>query len=195
MRFLLVLLSLLATPFMVSAAQQSRGDNGRALGRNGDQGLGHNDAHCAQRVAQHPGKDINKCEPARPLPPPPVTPPPPPPPPVEPPPPPPPPVPAGTSAIDGRAYNNITGRPGLANWVVTLTGTVNRTAATSTTGTYAFTGLPAGDYVVCLAVQDGWVMTMPGSWGPVCPTGFGYVFTLADLNSASFVNFAVVVAP
>jgi len=189
MRFFLVLLGLLVAPFALSVAQ----------------GQGHSASQCAALRAKLSTTPANaqalvsalkKCPappPADDPPAPPADDPPPPPPPADDPPPAP--EPTGTSAIDGRAYNNITGRPGLVNWTVVLSGTVNRTAATNATGNYAFAGLPAGDYTVCLAVQDGWVMTMPGSWGPACPTGFGYFFSLADMNSATFVNFAVVVAP
>src|SRR3989475_2017579 len=82
MRVLMVLVALVATPFLVGAAQ----------------GLGHDAAHCAKRAEQHPGKEINKCAslpgdpPPPPVQPPPVQPPPVQPPPVQPPPVQPPPV-------------------------------------------------------------------------------------------------------
>src|SRR5690242_4251553 len=48
MRVLIVALALVATPFVAGVSQ----------------GLGHDAAHCARRAEQHPGKDINKCDPA-----------------------------------------------------------------------------------------------------------------------------------
>ena len=53
MRVLIVLFGLVATPFLVGVSQ----------GQSGLPGRGHDDAHCAKRLAQHPGKDINKCDP------------------------------------------------------------------------------------------------------------------------------------
>lgn len=168
MRFLLVLFALLAAPFALSVAQ----------------GQSHSTAHCAAlgavlkstpANAQALASALKKCPSAE-LPPP--------------------PPPAGTVAIDGRAtYMTPTGRQGLVNWVVTLSGTVNTTKATDGSGNYAFTGLPAGHYAVCLEVQAGWVLTSPGSWGAQCPTGFGYFFTLADMESATWVTFTAAVAP
>src|SRR5437879_13287628 len=48
MRVLPILLALVATPFVAGVSQ----------------GLGHDAAHCARRADQHPGKVINKCDPA-----------------------------------------------------------------------------------------------------------------------------------
>src|SRR2546422_5903655 len=118
MRALTVLLALVATPFLVGVAQQPVKTNN---------GVGHDAAHCARRVAQRPGEAINKCDPAPTTPPPVVNPPvvdppagdPPPslPPPPLPPPPAPPPVsgggcvssgPAGgTASIDGQVFVEI----------------------------------------------------------------------------------------
>src|SRR2546426_8110930 len=66
MRALTVLLALVATPFLVGVAQQPVKTNN---------GVGHDAAHCARRVAQRPGEAINKCDPAPTTPPPVVNPP------------------------------------------------------------------------------------------------------------------------
>src|SRR5437867_11861369 len=54
MRAFTVLLALVATPFLVGVSQQVKTNNGN----------GHDAAHCAMRADKHPGKDINKCDPA-----------------------------------------------------------------------------------------------------------------------------------
>jgi|SRR5438445_2879767 len=190
MRVLMVLVALVATPFLVGAAQ----------------GLGHDAAHCAKRADQHPGKEINKCAsvPGDPPPPPPVEPPPPPPP-VQPPPPPPPPPgcvalaswPAGSQSVDGRAYNDLsTGRVGLTGWCVELSlgGSVVGRAVTDGLGHYSFAGLADGDYTVCeVRLEANWSQTFPGSWaGATCVDAFGatsgYALPIAGW-SASFMDF------
>ncbi len=166
-RVLIVLFALVATPFLVGASQ----------------GQGHDAAHCAKRAAQHPGKEINKCDA----------------PPANDPPPSPLPAPscatapstAGSGWIDGTVYNDITGRPALGKWCVQLTGTVTATALTdSVTGHYIFTGLPDGTYTVCEDLQDGWVETWPqSSWGATCPSGFGWSFSLSGGTGYGWNNF------
>src|SRR5439155_15751118 len=125
-------------------------------------GVGHNDAHCAARAALHAGKDINKCDPA-PAPPPVVDPPAgdPPPPPLPPPLPPPPPPPptsggcvtsgpsGGTASIDGQVFVDADPWSGLVGWCVELNGPISATAVTDASGNYWFSGLPAGVYTVC----------------------------------------------
>ncbi len=171
-RVLIVLFALVATPFLVGASQ----------------GQGHDAAHCAKRAAQHPGKEINKCD-APPTDPPPT------PGPVPDPTPPPSCVasalgPTG-SRIDGTVYNDAsTGRIALANWCVQLTGTVTASALTDLSGNYFFAGLPDGDYTVCEDLQAGWVQTFPQpSWGAACPGGFGWSFSLSGGTGAGWVNF------
>ena len=177
MRALTVLLALAATPFLAGVAQQPVKTNN---------GLGHDAAHCAARTAQHPGKTINKCDPAPTAgdPPPPV---------VNPPP-----VsgggcvssgPAGgTASIDGQVFVDASPWPGLQNWCVTVSGPVNATAVTDASGNYLFPGLPAGTYTVCEAVQAGWHQTFPTS-GPACATGLGWTITVMDGGGASFIWF------
>ncbi|HEX9703926.1 MAG TPA: SdrD B-like domain-containing protein [Gemmatimonadales bacterium] len=162
MRVLPVLVALLVAPLAVSVAQ----------------GRGHDAEHCAKRAAKHPGKAINKCEAApvtEPLPPP--------------LPPPPPPQPLGTAGIDGMVYHNLS-FSGMANWVVQLGGDVTTSVVTDAAGTYAFTGLPAGSYWVCVALPSGWAQQMPTMAAP-CSNGIGYTFTLAAGELAGWVNFAV----
>jgi hypothetical protein len=56
MRAIIVLIGLVATPFLAGAAQD----------QSGDVGLGHDAEHCAMRAILHPDKDINKCDDAPP---------------------------------------------------------------------------------------------------------------------------------
>ncbi|HEU5262444.1 MAG TPA: hypothetical protein VFU41_13590 [Gemmatimonadales bacterium] len=172
MRVLLVLVALLAAPLGVSVAQDGGSSaNAPAWGRTGERGRGHDAAHCAARAERHPGKEINKCEPLVP--------------------PPPPPPPAGTGEISGKVYHNIDGRPGLAGWVVTLSGDVTASAVTDEFGRYAFTALPAGNHWVCLVVQDGWVQQQPTLPAP-CVNGMGYTLTLAEGDAYPWAHFAMV---
>ena len=192
MRALTVLLALVATPFLAGVSQQPVKQNN---------GVGHDAAHCAKRAAQHPGKDINKCDPVPPAgdPPPVVQPPAGDPPPLPPPPqPPPPPVsgggcvnsgPAGgTASIDGQVFVDASPWPGLQGWCVTASGPVTATAVTDASGNYLFPGLPAGTYTVCETVQAGWHETFPTS-GPACATGLGWTITVMDGGGASFIWF------
>jgi len=122
-RVLVVVLALVATPFVTSVAQHVREIKPakgapQATGPLDNPGLGHDAAHCAMRAALHPGETINKC-------PDPVTDP------GTPPPPPQPPptttgacgsAPAGGGSvtIDGQVYSDASPWPGLAGWCVQL---------------------------------------------------------------------------
>jgi hypothetical protein len=169
MRVLAVLLALVATPFLAGVSQDHPGwaqrdlKAGVAFGRLGERGQGHDAEHCAMRAAQHPDKDINKCEVSAPPPP-------------------------TARSILGTVFNDITGRPGLSGWVVELSGTVSQTAVTDAQGNYVFSNLPDGTYTICEVVQSGWRETYPPA-GASCPSGVGYSFPLAGGSSASFVNF------
>ena len=120
------------------------------------------------------------------------------PPPLQPPLPPPPPVsgggcvssgPAGgTASIDGQVFVDASPWPGLQGWCVTASGPVSATAATDASGNYLFSGLPAGTYTVCEALQSGWHETFPTS-GPACATGLGWTITVTDGSGASFIWF------
>lgn len=94
----------------------------------------------------------------------------------------------GGVAITGRVVNDITGRPGLPGWTVEVTGPSAAAVVTDGAGSYTFAGLPPGTYLVCEVLQAGWRQTVP-STSNICPTGVGYRLTLAEGNSASFVNF------
>lgn len=172
MRVLVVLLALVATPFVVSVAQAPAGSDC-------DNGLG--DEHRSTQGQAHAHRGL--CAPVD-LPPP-----------EDDPPPPPsqgcvvslPPA-AGNSAIDGKVILGVSPYTGLENWCVVLSGAVSATALTDAAGTYRFTGLPAGTYTVCEVLQSGWQQTFPSS-GTLCPTGLGWTFTLNGTNSGSFVDF------
>jgi hypothetical protein len=154
MRVIGVLLTLVTVPLMTSAAQSPK-----------SRGQGHNEVHCAARIAKHPGKVINKCEK---VPPPPstacaVT----------------PPSTAGTLFISGDVWLDIDPWPGLAGWCVELTGRVNATAMTDAAGRFLFDGLPEGLYTVCAVLPSGWAQAFPTE-GSTCRTGgFGWEFQLA----------------
>ena len=172
MRVFTVLLALVATPFLAGVSQQVKTNNG----------VGHDAAHCAKRADQHPGTEINKCDPA-PTPPPPV---------VNPPPttggcvnsgPA-----GGTASIDGQVFVDASPWPGLAGWCVEVNGPVSATAVTDASGNYLFPGLPAGTYTVCEVLQAGWHQTFPTS-GPSCASGPGWTISVMDGGGASFIWF------
>jgi hypothetical protein len=101
--------------------------------------------------------------------------------------PPTPPPPTGGVVITGKVYNANSGS-GLSGWTVEVSGQAAATVVSDGAGTYTFTGLPAGIYLVCEVLQVGWRQTVP-SLGSTCPTGIGYRFTLTEGQRASFVNF------
>ena len=176
MRVSIALLALVAAPF-VAAAAQDRAESVQDAGR-----CAVPDAHRSPTSWSHERRPDPKgrlrtgCSPVRPG--------------AEDPPPPPPPN--GSVSITGTVYNDINGRPGLAGWVVELSGTMSATAVSDAQGNYQFAGLTAGSYTICEAVPSGWRQTFPPG-GATCPVGFGYSFDLADGQSGSFINFGNVV--
>jgi hypothetical protein len=91
------------------------------------------------------------------------------------------PPPVGVAEIHGTVYYDkaragLMGPydPGLAGWTVTLSGPVSATTTTDGLGAYAFTALPVGTYTVCEVRQVGWIQTAPVS-GATCPSGFGWL--------------------
>lgn len=61
----------------------------------------------------------------------------------------------------GLAYTN---QPGLAGWAVDLTdafGTVISSTVTDTSGQYAFSDLPPGNYICRITVDSGWTSKVP----------------------------------
>src|SRR6266567_2195667 len=94
----------------------------------------------------------------------------------------------GTASIDGQVFVDASPWPGLQGWCVTVSGPVSATAVTDASGNYLFPGLPAGTYTVCEAVQSGWHQTFPTS-GPACATGFGWTITVKDAFGASYIWF------
>jgi hypothetical protein len=93
---------------------------------------------------------------------------------------------AATAAIHGAKFLDANGNGlrdpgevGAANWVIQLSGPVNRTTVTDAAGNYTFTALAAGTYKVCEVQQTGFRQTFPAA-GAVCPGGFGYSIVLTS---------------
>ncbi|HEX9704989.1 MAG TPA: carboxypeptidase regulatory-like domain-containing protein [Gemmatimonadales bacterium] len=104
---------------------------------------------------------------------------------------PPPPLPPPTGAvISGTVFDGITWGT-LGGWTVQLSGTVTASAVSDASGNFGFTGLPAGDYTVCLVVLSGFDQTFP-TMTAQCPSGLGYTFTLAATDVSDRTFFAVV---
>jgi hypothetical protein len=107
-----------------------------------------------------------------------------------------PPFSAGTVFITGTVYDASTSS-GLSGWCVVLSGSATATVVTDASGTYTFSGLPAGTYTVCEVVSSGWHETFPGTFtGVICPNGFpGWSFALASGEGASFIDFGNLIGP
>jgi len=189
MRVFMVALALVVAPLAIGASQDPGNSSGKgqgpAWGRDGSRGRGHDDAHCAMRAAKNStDRDINKCDSQD-----------------SPPPPPPPscgtvPAAAGSSGVSGQVFTLAADgftKVGLANWCVTLGGTVTAGIATDSLGNYAIMGLPDGTYTVCEVLQSGWVQASP-TVGAACPTGVGYSFSLTGGQIGSFLNFKMMPA-
>lgn len=108
---------------------------------------------------------------------------------------PPPPPPSG-AAIVGRVFDGDVN--GLANWTVTLSGTVTATAVTDASGSFAFRGLQAGTYIVCEAWteswQDVWFQYWPRFGTTKCSspgTGLGYTLVITAADVAAQAGFVV----
>ncbi len=86
-----------------------------------------------------------------------------------------------TGEIHGFKWNDLNGdgvwdqpsEPGLANWKIYLDANNNgaldpseKWTTTAADGSYSFTGLPAGNYVVSELVEAGWVQTSPARITP-----------------------------
>jgi len=166
MRALLVLLALVATPYVAGVAQ-GRTLKGKSSVRPADvtqPGLGHDDAHCAMRADLHPDMDINKCD--------------------APTPPPPPPPPTG-GEISGAVFHDANGdglrdptEVGLGSWFVMLAGSTVPPVQTDANGNYVFTGLSAGNYTVCAQQRNFYFQTTPP--GTACgPTQGGFTIVLS----------------
>jgi len=164
MRALIVLLALVATPYVAGVAQ-GRTLKGKSSVRPADvtqPGLGHDDAHCAMRADLHPGVDINKCDAV---------------------PTPPPPPPTG-GEISGAVFGDANGdglrdptEVGIGSWFVMLTGTSIPPVQTDANGNYAFTGLAAGSYTVCAQQRNFYFQTTP--LGTACGTQGGFTIVLS----------------
>ncbi|MHB8780083.1 MAG: DUF7507 domain-containing protein [Candidatus Geothermincolia bacterium] len=74
-----------------------------------------------------------------------------------------------TGAIMGNKWHDVNGdgrhtadEPGLAGITITLEGTgIDESATTGANGSYSFTDLPAGEYVVRELTPEGWMATVP----------------------------------
>ena len=88
--------------------------------------------------------------------------------------------PIAQGTLTGEVYNDLNGdgtpdggEPGLAGWTIDLldpSNAVIATAATDSTGTYAFTGVAAGSYTIAEVVQTGYVRTAPAAPGTYAVT-------------------------
>jgi len=95
--------------------------------------------------------------------------------------------PPSSPSIEGQVFNTQNWQP-LSGWVVQVSGSFSASATTDADGNYVVSGLPAGDYVICLVIPEGWYQTMP-TMAAACPSGMGYTFSLADGEFAQWVNF------
>jgi hypothetical protein len=180
MRVIMILLALVVTP-LVAGVSQGRGKPARPASRTAAPSAAPAAQSCSQQQGQHEGSEA--CS----------TPPP-------PPPPPPPPAtcspssaPAGDVLITGTVLQ-ATPSVGLADWCVQLllNGVVVGVAKSNAAGTYTFSGIAAGSYMVCEVVQAGWFQTFPtvAFTGAACASGYaGYLMVLPAGSSTWFNDF------
>ena len=202
MRALIVLVGLVATPFLAGVSQQVKTNSG----------VGHDDAHCGMRYSLHPSAtDINKCPPPTPTgggggtggttggdtggttggttggdtggttgcvnsq------------------------MTSGTSKIRGQVFEDQAPYSLLGGWCVelkdALSGAVLASMSTSATplnidgDNYVFTGVPVGNYVVCEVTQTGWHQSFPLD-GPACSPNAGFPVPIAaDGSDAPYIWF------
>ena len=192
MRALTVLVALVAMPLVAVVAQErdhQKWSTGQRTGWNGAAVPPGFAVSCKVANVHSPVSTRTPCDPQPALPPPP------------PPPPLPPPscglanTPAGTGAISGFVIEGRTGNfGGLSGWCVhlSLNGTDVAVQATLADGSFNFTGLADGMYLVCQDVQSGWTETTPSGFGfPVCPSGnLGYTVNVVQGGGGSvfFIN-------
>jgi hypothetical protein len=86
--------------------------------------------------------------------------------------------PNAVGAYDGSQF-------GLAGWTVQLTGPSGTlTAVTDGNGNYSFSSLDAGSYTLCVVPPAGWINTAPSA-GVTCP-GSSYGYTIDAPAGLSF---------
>jgi protocatechuate 3,4-dioxygenase beta subunit len=85
-------------------------------------------------------------------------------------------------SICGIKFNDLNGdgdqdlgEPGIANWTINLTGTMNLTVRTDARGKFCFENLKFGLYTISELHKDGWRQTAPSSGS--------YTFELSEDNS------------
>ena len=187
MRALIVLLALVATPYVAGVSQGRPGQHGQSgqHGQKNDRAVrksstrpssertARTDAGDCDQQGQHEGSDEG-CGSA-------------------PPPPPPPPPPPTGGEIHGSVWldANMDGvrdpaEVGVPNWSILLNGAI--ATVTDAAGNYALTGLAAGTYEVCQVTAFNWFQTFPTT-GNGCG-GFGYLITLSQGQVVTGKDFA-----
>ena len=191
MRVLMVLVALVATPFLTSAAQgrsaqspkadlkearrggehedEQRGDDRRG----GDRRDRHGDGECKEKHANHGRHEgwrhgqHDDCDAKAPV----------------------------LGGISGNVFFDMSydgvrdaDEPGIENWWIMLSGPVSATIATDAAGNYSFTGLPAGTYTVCEGQRFGWIQTAPQTES-ACASGLGYTIVITEGQSVDHQDF------
>jgi hypothetical protein len=59
----------------------------------------------------------------------------------------------------------VPGGPGIAGWVLQITGPVTLTTTSDMLGNYAFPPVPAGTYTLCQAKVSSWTQSLPANNG------------------------------
>lgn len=76
------------------------------------------------------------------------------------------------------------GEPGLSRWTMQLSGKALESYTTDSSGTFQFTGMDSGRYVLRIAVPAGWKTTVPTNLVDSLFVGWNDTVTIADIPAA-----------
>jgi hypothetical protein len=98
------------------------------------------------------------------------------------------------NTINGQVFNDLNGNgvkeatePGLAGWIVRLSGASTAIATTDSLGRYSFANVGPGTYIVAESLQAGWRRTLPAGSGTYTINAMGAI-QIAVHNNNNFGN-------
>lgn len=99
---------------------------------------------------------------------------------------------SGMSYWDRNANRSLdSGEPGMPNQRIRLVGTVDTSAITDADGSYSFTNLPLGTYLVLEDIKDGWIESSPD---PYVMSGSTFYWIKQSHQAAQFKRLLAIAA-